>query len=94
MGIFRQLVDGAVRPQLEVRFQKAVTNFRLTESRLGIATNQARHKLGPSHPALPHQEIALAFFNLLPNFNTHPPPHNRTVCVAEILLENVFIIES
>jgi hypothetical protein len=43
--------------------------------------NQARHKIGPSHPALHLQKFPLPFFSLLPRFTTYHPPHNRTVCL-------------
>jgi hypothetical protein len=48
------------RQSPEVRFQKPVTALQLTANRFGITTNQARHKLGLGHPALPvHGEIVI-----------------------------------
>jgi hypothetical protein len=57
------------------------TILKLEVRWIGIGNNQAQHTLGLNYPALPHQENPLAFFNLLPRFTTHPPPHNREVCL-------------
>jgi hypothetical protein len=79
--------DGPVEPdgvrlRFGVRFQKPLPTLQLTAKMFGINPNQARHKLGPTHPALPHQKIPLPFFSLLPNLTTHHPTHNRAVCTA------------
>ena len=75
-----------VRPQLKVRFQKPVTTLQFTALFVKVvATNQSRHKLGLGHPAPRHQEIPLAFFNLLPNPPVEHPTHNRQVTSAQIV---------
>jgi hypothetical protein len=52
--------DG-VRQRLEVRFWKLVTILQLTDSLLGITTNQSRHRFGLDNPALPHQKNSIRY---------------------------------
>ena len=67
------------RPQLEVRFRKALPHLQLTATQLGITHYQSRHRLGCGHPTLTHQTIRLPFLQLLPNFSTEYPTHDRVL---------------
>jgi hypothetical protein len=46
-------VNGSAPAQSSV--SKTPSTHQLTANYFGITPNQARHKLGSSHPALPHQ---------------------------------------
>jgi hypothetical protein len=69
----------SARQRFGVRFWKLVTILRLTDSLLGIATRQARHRFGLHHPALPHQKNSLHFFDLLLSFGVDHPTHKRAL---------------
>jgi hypothetical protein len=51
---------------------------------------QVQHKIGLGYPALPTQQNPLPFFSLLASFSSHPPPHNRTVCGRNCILEFIY----
>jgi hypothetical protein len=72
-------VGSEARSPLEVRFPKTLPILQLTANCFGIAANQARHTLGFGHPALPHQEIPLPFFNIQPKRSREHPTHNLQV---------------
>jgi hypothetical protein len=67
-----------VRPQFGSSVRKtALTNS--ADRSIGIATNQAQHTLGLSHPVPPHRENSIHSFVLLPDLPLEHPTHNRWV---------------
>jgi hypothetical protein len=68
-----------VSASVQSSVSKPPSIHQLTANRFGIAPDQARHKLGRSHPTALNQENPLPFFSLLPRYSAHQPTHNRAL---------------